>query len=153
MIQLYFLFQVAGQLSQHHLLINSAFIPLLKVTSLSGLDIKHTTQQHWPPNHRLGFGALHTSYWKPRGLPSKSQMLKGKERSRGTGLEPPRIGWSWLKASTQMLWPQQGMPLGLWANSSHALSSWITPSWCSPHVVAVQLSHKSAKRGEEKCIF
>jgi len=93
MIQLYFLFQVAGQLSEHHLLINPAFIPLLKVTSLSGLDIKHTTQQHWPPNHRLGFGALHTSYWKPHGLPSKSQMLKGKEKKQRDGFRTPsRLG-------------------------------------------------------------
>lgn len=106
MIQLYFLFQVAGQLSQHYLLINLAFVPLLKMTSLSGLDVKHSTRLS--PKHKLGFGALHASYWKLHGLSSKGQVLKGKKKSRETSLEPPE---DWVV--TQMLWSQRGMLLRL----------------------------------------
>lgn len=42
-IQLYFLFQVASQLSQHHLLSNPSFVHLLEMPSLSGLDLKPST--------------------------------------------------------------------------------------------------------------
>lgn len=155
MIQLYFLFQVAGQLSQHHLLINPAFIPLLKMTSLSGLDIINIPLSNiglptisWdlgPFTHLTGSlvdCSLQVRYWRIR------------KSSRGMGLEPPedRVGMAEGECS-KALAPMRNAP-GLWADSCHALS-WmnLTPSWCPPRVVVVQLSHRSAEQGEEKCFL